>query len=442
MWAGGITLAGAWLFTDTIRTHLPRESSPNKLRFSHFGTYHDFLTWSELIRAFEGRHPNISIKQEYVAGWYGLYDRKLRQQFLAGSEPHLALVQGISFLAMANQFAELPNQEQDPKCPLEPEKQDPLAVRMYQLQGIQKAMPVTGGNLLIYYNKKSFQRASTSRGDHVALPADDWTMDDFASTGLSLTCDFDGDGNLDQFGFWQPRWVYFLPFLWSFGANVLDPAGEHWLLSDEAATAAFDFYKNMRVGPHRYAPHPHEISQLIQDVAFLTGRTAMCINGPWFIPLVNESELRNDYGVAHIPVCNGERRTRVTWDGIAASKHLPAEELRNALKFIAFVGSPEGQRILTRSARALPARISERDWFIRTHPGEAPRRFVEALLYSQLEPQTNRFREIDRAIGRHLSAFLKPGNVSHASDFLLLLRDDPAIAQFTERLEDSSVPAN
>ncbi len=417
----------SWLFLDTVRHYYPSSQDTSTLRFSHFGTYQDYQVWRELIEAFEDHHPDIDINQEYVVGWYGLYDRKLRQQYLAKVEPHIALVQASSFLALADQFVQLPGNLDNG---IELEDLDPVACNMYRVGQLQKGVPVTGGNLLIYYNKKCFRKASVFRNMEVPFPSHDWSMDEFAATARALTFDLDDDDHLDQFGFWQPRWVYYLPFLWSFGANVLNESGEHWVLSDDAAVKALEFYRAMRCGPGRYAPQPHETAQILQDVGFLTGRTAMCINGPWFIPFLNASNLANDYGVANIPRGNAGRFTRVTWDGIAASKRLSNQSRVDAIEFVSFVCSSEGQRILTRSARALPARNSERASLSNNHSEEMLQRFVKALEYSMPEPQTDRFRQVDLAINRKLETILKPDSTASIPDFLQSLLKDPAIAPF------------
>ncbi len=440
-WATVGTLICFWLFADTVKHYSPHQRNPNELRFSHFGTYQDYETWAQLISAFEREYPGVTISQEYVVGWYGLYDRKLRQQYLANSEPHLALVQAISFHALANQFAPLPVPTDTELSPLEPYAMDNVAMQLYRKDNAQLAMPVTGGNLLIYYNKKCFARASALRGAPLALPSDNWTMDEFESTARALTCDFDNDGKLDQFAFWQPRWVYYLPFVWSFGADVLDESGEQWLFCGEAASTAIDFYRRMRVQPNRYSPDPTEVSQIIQDVGFITGRTAMCVNGPWFMPTLNATIDQDEYGVADIPSWKGQRQTRVTWDGIAASRRLSPSELANAMKFIAFVGSPEGQRVLTRSARAIPARISEQKWFADEHRNKPAAHFIDALSYSRPEPQSDQFRVIDRILNQHLSEFVTPTNTMAAAELLSQLAADPAIAPLN-RSTDKSKPGN
>lgn len=383
--------------------------------------------WQELIQAFQTRHPEITVKQEYVVGWYGLYDRKLRQQCLAKSEPHVALVQASSFLTLAQQFRKLPVDGQLPFDNL-----NDSAMAIYRVAGIPKAMPVTGGNLLVYYNKNCFAKAADFHGTDIPFPQANWTMDNFAATARQLTCDFDGDSRTDQFGFWQPRWVYYQPFLWSFGADVLDDTGTKWSLTTESAAVALEFYREMRCGPDRYVPLPHETSQIIQDVAFLTGQTAMCVNGPWFIPLLEASKRAGDYGVANIPIGNAGRLTRVTWDGIAISKRISSSSLSSAIAFLQFVASDEGQHILTRTGRALPATHSAREALRNSKQRDTIQMFIDALDYSRTEPQTPLFRQLDLAINRHLVQYLQDNVDMEATEFLNTLANDPAILSLTE----------
>ena len=79
-----------WLFADTIRHYTHGPVDLNVIRFSHFGTYQDYETWAEVLRAFETDHPGLRVKQEYVTGWYGMYDTKMRQQILSNTLPGAA----------------------------------------------------------------------------------------------------------------------------------------------------------------------------------------------------------------------------------------------------------------------------------------------------------------------------------------------------------------
>lgn len=270
---------GYWLFADTVAYYLPAARDPGAIRFAHFGTYQDYETWKNVIAAFEAQNPRITVRQEYVSGWYGLYHTKIREQMLAGDLPHVMLVQAGPFLDLAEGFADLTSFIDSADDGFDLSQLDATGVQSFRHRGRLRGLPVSGGNLLIYCNPDCFNRASAFRGRAVNLPPDDWTLGDFRALAEALTCDFDGDGQPDQFGFWQPRWVYYLPFLWSFGADVLDSAGTQWRLTGPEAEAAFAFYQDMRFRD-RISPHPYETAQIMQDVGFLTGKVAMCVNGP------------------------------------------------------------------------------------------------------------------------------------------------------------------
>ena len=418
---------GYWLFADTVRHYTARAVQPNLIRFSHFGTYQDHETWAEVIRAFEADHSGLRVRQEYVSGWYGLYDTKMRQQILSETLPDVVLVQYGPFRSIAEHFEPLvdPLPAEGP-APTPPAELDATALSCFRVDGRQHGLPVSGGNLLIYCNPECFQRAGAHRGREIPLPNADWTMADFRRTAEDLTCDFDGDGKLDQFGFWQPRWVYFLPFIWSFGADILDETNTEWRFIGPEAEAALRFYQQLRF-PTQVSPRPQEVAQIVQDVGFLTGKVAMCVNGPWFQPFLARTKLADTYAVAHIPTGPAGRMTRVTWDGIAMRRGLPRDRRRGAESFLRFVCSARAQGILTRTQRALPALRGAAAEFIKRDGGRVSRRFIEALSYSRLQPQTPHFATMDRAINRQLRRLLADSEHSTPAEMLAELAEDPAI---------------
>ncbi len=426
---------GWWLFGDTVRHYRPSPADPHTIRFAHFGTYQDYETWGQVIAAFERQHPGLTVRQEYVVGMYGAYETKLRQQMLSKTLPHVFLMQLGPFAAMADGFADLTDRVADPSGGIELAGFPPSAVEAFTHRDRLRGLPVSGGNLLIYCNPDCFRRAATHRGCEIPLPGDDWNMDQFRALAELLTCDFDGDGRLDQFGFWQPRWVYYLPFLWSFGADVLDESEARWLLVGAEAEQALAFYQRLLVGD-RVSPRPDEVAQMFQDVGFLTGKTAMCVNGPWFLPFLADTRLAGRCHVAHVPTGPGGRVTRITWDGICMAGHLPPQEQDAAWRFVRFVCSEQAQGILACTQRALPALTAAAPHFTRADAGRCSGRFVEALAYSRLQPQTLFFRELDQAVNRHLADLLRASDPITPARCLADLAADPGIATNFRVLEN------
>jgi len=421
----GALLVGWWLFADTVRHHWPglADAGPAIIRFAHFGNYRDYETWGRIIAAFEQRYFGSRVRQEYIVGWQGAYETKIRQQMLAGTLPQVVLMQLGPFVQMAGEpgdnggFADLTELVDGPSLGLDRSSLAATGVQVFTRNGRILGLPVSGGNLLIYCNPDCFARAAEHRQKEIPFPDDDWTIEQFRELAGELTCDFDGDGRIDQFGFWQPRWIYYLPFLWSFGARVLDDSGRQWLLQGPQAEEALAFYRGLQLGDHSdgtsspakggpVSPRPDQVAQMFQDVGFLTGKTAMCVNGPWFQPFLADTRLADRYRVAHIPIGPAGRVTRITWDGVCMADGLPLDQRMAAWKFIRFVCSQQAQKILAASGRALPALASAASSSA-ADGGGCGGKFVEALAYSRTQPITPFFRQLDHAINRHLARLLR-----------------------------------
>ena len=440
-----VSVVGWWLFADTYARHWGTGGRPNEIRFAHFGTFRDYELWRGIIEAFEHEYPGtgeaglltgkadsrISIRQEYVVGLAGHYNVKLRQQILSGTLPDVALVQLGPFHEIADHFADLSHLADALSAP---DALDSTGVAAFRSLGRQAGLPVSGGNLMIYCNTVCFERAGKPalpgrlHGTGVPLPRDDWTIDDFLQTARLLTCDFDGDGSLDQFGFWLPRWVYYLPFLWSFGGDVTSDGDTRWALNDQAAHQALAFYRSLAVGD-RVCPRDEEVPQLFQDVGFLTGKVAMCVNGPWFEPFLAETQLADTYVVRPIPKGPAGRKTRITWDGIVIARDLPAGRRQIAERFVAFVLSKTVQDRIARTGRALPARIASVAAYLGTPVDPRRRCFVDGLAYSRTQPLLAAFGEVDRAINRHLDRLLDPRRAANVAQVLDDLASDPVIVR-------------
>ncbi len=457
-----------WLFADTYARHFPTSRDENTIRFAHFGSADDYAFWREVVAEFERTHPGTHVRQEYVVGLSGFYNTKMRQQILSGTLPEVALIQLGPFHELAENFADLddfvtpgagsrgtgacgtgfpagrraaqvvglggrtlPPRASPPSlkrwATRSVDELNAVGLQAFRWHGRQRGLPVSGGNLLIYCNAECFKRAAHFHGRPVPLPLDDWTIDDFRATAELLTCDFDGDGTLDQFGLWHPRWIYYLPLLWSFGADITDATYTRWTLTGPKARDALTFYRDLIAGDNRVCPRYGEMPQIWQDVGFLTGKVGMCVNGPWFQPFLAKTKLADSYVVAHVPRGPGGRVTRVTFDGVVIRGDLAGQRLELAREFVAFVLSEPVQDEFARRGRALPARVASQASFV-DPPGDPRRlRFVEALAYSRTQPILPGFGAVDRAINRQFGRLLDVRHPASVDEVLQSLIDDPVI---------------
>jgi multiple sugar transport system substrate-binding protein len=281
------------------------------------------------------------------------------------------------------------------------------------------------------------RKAERHHGCVIPFPRDDWTLEEFHALAGRLTIDFDGDGQLDQFGFWLPRWVYYLPFLWAFGAEITDEAMSCWKLIGPEATAAFAFYHRLAVA-ERVCPRDEEAPQLFQDVGFLTGRTAMCVNGPWFQPFLAQTKLASSYRVHPVPRGPAGRFTRITWDALVMAPNLPRERREAAGAFLRFAAGAEAQRRLAQTGRALPSRRDALSAYLGQPADERRRVFVDSFSYSRTQPLLRRFGELDRAVNRALERLIQPSSPWTPEAILQSLAQDPEIVNGFSECPDAA----
>ncbi len=448
-----ISLAVWWLLSDTLTHHglLPDRTiaalrgGVTDIRFAHFGSHDDFGIWKRIIKEFENHSPDIRVHQEFVPGWYGRFDTKLTQQALARTLPDVILIQSSSFHYIAPYLADWSLAPTSPSADhhIDPADFHPTSIEMFRWidsgrppdQPIPiRAAPFAGGSLLIYVNTECLANAPLNDRQretfNAILDSSDWTMDQFQGIAQSLTCDFDADGQMDQWGFWLPRWLYYMPFVWSFGADLVSDDGNTWTLHGRRAESAFSFYRTL-ARDHRACPRPSEMPQIIQDVGFLTGKVAMCVNGPWFEPFLTQTKLRDSYRVMPIPSGPAGRSTRITWDGLAVAANIPDRRIQAARRFVRFCIGHEIQDLIAETGRWIPARKSSLARYSRDGQDARRREFVRSLDCSRpiaLGKLFDRFGPLDRVIDRHLNDYIAEDSSLSAAQFLSGIAAEPIVA--------------
>lgn len=423
---------GWWLFADTVAHYAGSSQRAGVIRFAHYGNYQDQMVWQRVIQAFQAAHPQSRIEQEYIPGFGTDYDNKLHRQLLAGIAPEVFMVQDESFAHYARQSLADLSGLIDPLVIAELRSNfHPTAGASFTFDERTHGWPLYGGSLLIYVNLQCLRKAAAAHQadedmgiDSLELH-DDWTIEEFRDLCRVLTIDFDGDGRTDQYGLWHPWWGYYLPVLWSMGAEVLDQTRTRWRLQGTEAVRAVRLYHDL-LRVDRVCPPPGEFGQMRQDIAFLTGRVAMVINGPWFIPMLEQSGLRDDYRIMHIPRGRNGRVTRVTWDGIAINRNINAQARELAAHFLLFTAGQQAQTLFAESGRVVPARLDVEPASTIGADSKGIEKFIESFSYMRLQPITPHWKQMNRAIGRHLRSLLA-GRRS-AEQCLESLASDPEIS--------------
>lgn len=157
--------------------------------------YYTFI--DAAIEKFEAEHPNVKV--EYTSGIrVEDYTEWLSGQYLLGQEPDVMVILPEDFVIFSDtaSLRELdPFMKQDPEADLSGFY--PAALQAGADKGKQYALPLECVPQMMFINKTLLQK------EHIRIPDNDWTWDEFYSLCEQLTRDTDGDGIVDQFGVYE-----------------------------------------------------------------------------------------------------------------------------------------------------------------------------------------------------------------------------------------------
>ena len=152
------------------------------------------------IQQFEQAHSGVKVR--YVSGIKREdYSEWLAEQIMNGTEPDVFMILSDDFNLYASLGALRPLElyAQGDRDFME-EVYYPAALSYGQFGGQQYALPFESVPTLMFVNKTLLAQ------EGIAMPANDWTWQDFLRICRQVTRDRDGDGVLDQFGCYDYNW--------------------------------------------------------------------------------------------------------------------------------------------------------------------------------------------------------------------------------------------
>lgn len=301
-----------------------------KIRLHYFtwagGAAADYIR-EDFIEPFQELNPHIEIYYEAVS--FGQFFDKLVTYHLAGTPPdlmHMSVGYVNEYAANGMLLNLQPLFERDLNPDdffLEPMK----AVRYPSMEdGDLYAIPFAFVLTSLYYNKGLFDDAG------LMYPDDDFTWEDVRTYGRTLTRDRDGDGVMDQWGFFSTRNYTLLdPVIHAFGGRILDDDYNVVVTSPEAVAGA-QFLVDL-IHQDRVAPHPN--LGFNQTVLFQQGKLAMSVALTNNIHEYRQVGDTLDWDVALMPIGPAGRVVRLWPDSFAISAQSPNVEA--AWEYIKFV---------------------------------------------------------------------------------------------------------
>lgn len=208
--------------------------------------------------------------------------------------------------------------------------------------GRQFALPLCNSAMCLFYNRDLFDAAG------VSYPTDDWTWDDWEAAWGKLTRVGGRPARPGErpevYGtLINPNPSHMLPLIWSNGGDLLNAEMTAAVVDQPEAVAAARFYLERMA---RYAPDASSAKEMTsQGAAFVRGKVATLLEGPWAVPAYRQADFRWD--AALLPRPPGKSSiSRFTGLNVAIAG--TCRHPREAFDFIAFLTGMEAQTELVR----------------------------------------------------------------------------------------------
>ena len=356
-----------------------------------------------LIREYEKENPNIKIVAQYIPSGDPLI-QKLVTAIQSKTAPDISwihsdflykLVESDAIYQMDHFINGLNGLSKEEMNDIYPQ-----SLQSAKWRDTLYAMPMEATTLALIYNKNKFKEAGLDPNK----PPQNW--DELFEYAKRLTKDKNGDGKIDQYGFYIPAFpasgplsvwmvLQWTPFLWQAGGREINEDQTKVLFNSNAGVQALSFWKKI------FDFEQFQNFTLTHDLGFISNTIAMIMDGPWDLPELRE--INNfEWGVTYLPAGPVKRVTYLAGEHLAVFKQSKNPE--EAWKFIKWIISPEEQAKFSEESGYLPIRKSVLELpqyreFL--EHDSAMKSFVEQIEISQARASIDYFRvEINQNIAQ------------------------------------------
>lgn len=332
--------------------------------FMVFGDPAERQAYLDLVAAFHETHPEIEVEVTHIPSASD-YRTRLATEFAAGTPPDVTLMNYRRYASFAaNGLLEPVGPYLAKSSLIQPEDFYPITIESFTWQGEIMCIPQNISSLVVYYNRDMFDAAG------VPYPAADWTWDVFVQTAKALTQDYDGDGQMDQYGLGiDPSLFRLAPFIWQNDGPIVDDLDNpvHLTLSRFPSLEALQWFVDLRQ-VHGVVPTRVEETAMDSEARFVAGSTAMFLNSRRGTPTYREID-SFIWDVAPLP--RGKSEVGILHSDAYCLSATTADK-EAAWTFIEYANSVEGQTTIAGSGRTVPSLIAvaESDAFL--NPDQLP----------------------------------------------------------------------
>jgi multiple sugar transport system substrate-binding protein len=322
-------------------------------------TVSNWADWTEqrledaYVHTFSRAHPRVSVTLEAVTNGSEYRDRILTS-IAADAPPDVVQLDNIDIPAFVDAGVLVDLAPYMERVGLRLTVFEPRVLDIFRRGAALYAIPKDFTPMMIAYNKDLFDRAG------VPYPEGDWTWEEFRAAARRLTRDADGDGVVDQWGFWLDRRDFmWIPSIWALGGDVLCQDGNRasGCLDSPNAIWAFQAFLGLAtrdsVTPRYFGLRRSVGDQLRQ---FYSGRLAMMPAGHFWVPQLRPWAERGRLrlGFAPFPHRAGFPPATVLYaSGLAVPRNVRHKRL--SVELAAFMADSLAQATRAAGGLAIPA---------------------------------------------------------------------------------------
>lgn len=269
-------------------------------------------------------------------------------------------------------------------------------------QGSQMTMPRDISAHVMYYNKDMFEEAG------VELPPSDriMTMDEATEMWTQLTRDLNGDGTPDVYGV---AGLNMEGLVWSAGGDFVNDERTGFPTEQSDLDALEKAYKYLQDAYYTFNDGkgiaPDASMNMTGDATTLFAQemVATVIAGSWELATIQGNSF--DWDIAYVPAFEAAP-TKNAWSGsvsYAIYSGIAPEKLEAAWKLVEYIGSPEGQEILSATGFQFPIyeSIASSEEYLATYENSKPSNYEVFLKSAAEQPagtwmynQSNQWKEL------------------------------------------------
>ena len=277
--------------------------SKNKIVFACNSGY--LLDFQERIEEFNKIYPDIEVEIQAInAGSWGEMLQTISTDIASGVGPDIADIasEGMYVFAKSGLLEPLDSYiERDQEELAESlNAMDENLRNAHVIDGATYSLPTVWNNMCIYYNKNVLDAAGLD------YPEEGWTTQDFLTMCQKVAEDNTG-GNNDVYGyaFYNAYFTTIEPWLYAFGASILNDDWTASGLGDEAAGEAWQFLYDL-INTYKVSP---KLGTSDVDL-FVQNRLAFMGSGLWYVENLRNMDFPvEDYGVVPFPSVDGTLRS-------------------------------------------------------------------------------------------------------------------------------------